>query len=149
MRGGSPDGIDRTSQGMRGNVGCCNGLARSMGSGDRILVLRVAGCSVGIERGFAYVRHPEYSGLCPSPARFYGVPGPVVMRAVLLKIQKDMFSAIRSPERQYLLIRNKDLVIDPFGERPVKNFRYRPPDIVQHSTRPDLFPSVPAHTNHE
>ena len=121
MSSGSSDTIKRAAESMSGNVRCCYCLACSMGSSYRILLFYFTGGSMGIERGLAYVSHPEHTSGRPSPACFDRFPGPVVVGISLFKTGKYMLCTICSPESQYFLVWFEDLVVCFLRKRLVEN----------------------------
>ena len=64
------------------------------------IFFRLAGGRVGRERRLADSNHPEHARANPCSAGFYGLAGPVVLRAGLLKNWQDPFGAVRGPDGQ-------------------------------------------------
>jgi hypothetical protein len=94
-------GVIRSADGMGGHVCGCHCLACGTGSrAGRIVPSDLAGCRMGVKRGLAHVRHPEYAGAYPFPERFNGFPGPVVFRVFFLKIWQYALNAVNCPGGQ-------------------------------------------------
>ena len=95
------EGIVSGAEGVLGNMRGCHRLAcRTRSKTGHVIFFRFAGGRVSIERGLAYVGHPEHARADPCSACFYGFAGSVVLRVCLLKKRKHSFGAVGSPERQ-------------------------------------------------
>ncbi len=92
-------GIDRSANSMRGNVGGCHRLAGGTRSGaSRIILPDFTRSGVSGKRSPAYVGHPEHAGIDPRLERFKGVSRAMVVRIVLLKTGQDTPGTVNCPD---------------------------------------------------